>query len=223
MADDIFREALQDLRAERLRQAGRRYGLLLAVLVLLLLVGFGAWQYRLYRQRQAAEVTAAAYFAGVKAAEQGPHGNAAQAGPLFAQVAAGGPRGFRTLARFWQARIAWEAGRPQQAVAAWDGIAADRGADPTLRGLATLLSVQHQIDHGDPALLASRLGTLSRPGDAWRPMAQELDAELDLRLGRLADARRKLQALSEDGAAPEGVRNRASGLAETLDAERTGG
>ena len=36
-------------------------------------------------------------------------------------------------------------------------------------------------------------------------------------------ARRKLTALSQDGGAPEGLRDRASGLNETLDETKTGG
>jgi len=223
VAEDVFKELDQELRAERLRQVGRRYGLLLLILVLLLLVGIGVWQYLAFRQRQAAEASAVSYFAGMKAMEQPPHGNPAQAAPLFARVVQQGPEGFRTLARFWQAKIDWDGGHTAQAIAAWDQISSDVQADPTLRGLATLLSVQHQMQSGDPALLMSRLGTLSHPGDPWRAMAQELDAELDLRLGRVAEARHKLQALSEDGAAPEGVRNRAAGLSETLEANKTGG
>ncbi len=234
MADDIFKEVDEDLRAERLRAAGRRYGLLLVVLVLAALIGAGIWQFQLYRQRQLAGGTAAIFFAATKQADSSSHaasGNGAappsagQAGAaeLFAQVVARGPEGFRTLARFRQARIAWDAGRRTQALGFWDALHDDAGADPTLRGLASLLWVQHQLDDGDPAILKSRLGRLSTPGAPWRPLAQELDAEIDLRLGHVAEARRKLAALSEDAAAPEGLRNRAAGLHDTLDNLKTGG
>ena len=233
MADDIFKEVDEDLRAERLRAAGRRYGLLLVVLILAALIGAGIWQFQLYRQRQLAGETAALFFAATKQADSGSHAasggaappSAGQAGAadLFAQVAARGPEGFRTLARFRQARIAWDGGRRAQALGFWDAVHDDAAADPTLRALASLLWVQHQLDDGDPAVLKSRLGPLSTPGAVWRPMAQELDAEIDLRLGHIAEARRKLAALGEDGSAPEGLRNRAAGLHDTLDNLKTGG
>lgn len=239
MADDIFKEVDEDLRAERLRAAGRRYGLLFAVLVLAAVIGAGIWQFQLYRQRQLAVSTASIFFDATRQADSTSHAGGADTGKpdaggkasagqaaaadLFAQVAARGPEGFRTLARLRQAQIAWDGGRHGPALGFWDAVHDDPAADTMLRGLASLLWVQHQLDDGDPAVLKSRLGALSRPGNAWRPMAQELDAEIDLRLGHVADARRKLAELGEDGAAPEGLRNRAAGLRDTLDNPKTGG
>ncbi len=228
MADDIFKEVDEELRLERLRAGGRRYGLLGLVVVLLVLAASGAWQYGLYRQRQRAEASASSFFAAMKQADSSSHvgggPSAAQLGAakLFAGVEARGPEGFRTLSRFRQAQIAWDGSQHGEALRLWDAVHDDAAADPTLRGLASLLWVQHQVDDGDPAVLKSRLGPLSSPGDTWRPMAQELDAEIDLRLGHVDEARRKLAALGEDGAAPEGVRNRAGGLRETLDTKAGG-
>ncbi len=229
MADDIFKEIDEELRLERLRAGGRRYGLLGLAVLLLVVVGSGAWQYELYRQRQRAAVTASSFFAAMKLADSVSHvgggASAAQssAAKLFERVEARGPEGFRTLSRFRRAQLAWDGGEHAQALRLWEAVHDDGAADATLRGLASLLWVQHQLDDGDPAVLKSRLGALSRPGDSWRPMAQELDAEIDLRLGHVDEARRKLAALGEDGAAPEGVRNRAAGLRETLDITKAGG
>ena len=228
MADDIFKEVDEEFRLERLRAAGRRYGMLGLAALLLLVVASGAWQYQLYRQRQQAAATASGFFAAMKQADSAGHAGgglgAAQLGAakLFAQLERRAPEGFGTLSRFRRAQLAWDGGQHGEALRLWDVVHDDAAADATLRGLASLLWVQHQVDDGDPAILKSRLGALSRPGDTWRPMAEELDAEIDLRLGHVAEARRKLAALSEDGAAPEGVRNRAGGLRETLDAKAGG-
>ncbi|WP_428394115.1 hypothetical protein [Lichenicoccus sp.] len=229
MADDIFKEVDEDLRAERFRAAGRRAGALGVIVVVLAAAGVGVWQFETYQGRQKAAATAATFFAAGKLADSGahpgggPNPSSKQAASLFAEVASRRPEGFRTLARFRLAQIAWEGGQTVQALAYWNAIDEDASADPTLRGLASLLWVQHQVADGDAALLESRLGALSRPGGPWRPLAQELDAELDLRLGHVAEARRKLAALSTDGSAPEGLRNRASGLEETLGTAKTGG
>ena len=229
MADDIFKEVDEDLRAERLRATGRRLGALGVALIVIVAAGVGIWQFEAYRSQQQAAATATTFFAAAKLADSDAHpgggagASSKQAAARFAQVVQRGPEGFRTLARFRLAQIAWEDGRTVQALGYWNAIHQDGSADPTLRGLASLLWVQHQVANGDAALLESRLGALSRPGGPWRPMAQELDAELDLRLGHVAEARRKLAALSIDGSAPEGLRDRATGLKETLGAAKTGG
>ena len=223
LADDIFKEIDEDLRAERMRAAGRRYGVAAIVAVLLVACGIGFWQFQLWRQRQAAAATASVFFAAMTQADssRSAGGSAAmQAVPLFQQVERDGPEGFRTLARCRQAQIVWDAGDHKAALGLWSAVHSDASADPDLRGLADLLWVQHQVDDGDPALLESHLGTLSRPGAPWRPMAQELDALIDLRTGHVAEAKRKLAMLSEDGSASEELRNRAAGLNETLDQNR---
>nr|WP_321983068.1 hypothetical protein [uncultured Lichenicoccus sp.] len=225
MADDIFKEIDEDLRAERLRATGRRYGAAALAGVVVIAAGVGLWQVQLWRQGQAAQATASVFFAAMKQADAsrsaGGSGSAAmQAVPLFEQVQRDGPEGFRTLARFRQAQIVWDTGDHKAALGLWGAIDKDSAADPDLRGLADLLWVQHQVDDGDPALLESHLGTLSRPGAPWRPMAQELDALIDLRTGHVAEAKRKLAMLSEDGAASEDLRNRAGGLNETIPAAK---
>ena len=231
MADDIFKEVDEELRAERLRAAGRRWGVLGLALVLLCVLLAGGWQIEAYRQRERAAASAAIFFEATKQADSSilaagsgdVSAGQTKAAGLFAQVAARGPDGLRTLARLRQAQIAWQSGQHAQALGLWNAIHDDSDADSTLRGLASLLWVQHQMETGDPALLKSRLGALSGSGDAWRPMAQELDAELDLRLGHVDEARRKLAAIAQDGAAPEGLRNQAGGLNDTLDQTKTGG
>ncbi len=225
MADDIFKEIDEDLRAERTRAMARRFGALAVVVVLLALVGVGVWQFEASRARQRAMATAATYFAATDLADSGqpglgPNASGGKAAMMFEQVVRRGPEGFRTLARLRLAQLAWQAGHHTQALGFWEAIHDDASADATLRGLASLLWVQHQIGAGDPALLASRLGELSRPGAPWRPMAQELDAELDLRTGHTTEAKRKLAGLSEDGQAPEALRERARGLNQIIEAPR---
>ena len=223
MADDIFKEIDEDLRAERMRAAGRRYGAAAIAAVVVVAAGVGLWQFQVWRQGQAAQATASVFFSAMKQADSSRSAGGAaaqQAVPLFEQVERDGPEGYRTLARFRQAQIVWDAGDHTAALALWGAIDQDASADPDLRGLADLLWVQHQVDDGDPALLESHLGTLSRPGAPWRPMAQELDALIDLRTGHVSEAKRKLAMLSEDGAASEELRNRAAGLNETVDDTR---
>jgi hypothetical protein len=105
-----------------------------------------------------------------------------------------------------------DAGDLAGAAALWDEVAADGSADPLLRDLATLMWAQHTIDRADPALLAARLKPLTDPGNAWRPLAQEQLALLDIRQGHTDPAKATLGKLADDVTAPVGVRARAGAL-----------
>ncbi len=74
------------------------------------------------------------------------------------------------------------------------------------------MAVQHQLDHGDPTQLEARLKPLTAPGNPWSALAREQLALLDLRQGKLSEAKTALRALSVDVIAPNGVRQRAGAL-----------
>jgi hypothetical protein len=105
-----------------------------------------------------------------------------------------------------------DAGDVPGAVARWNAVAADTSADPLLRDLASLLATARELDHGDPAQLEARLKPLAEPGNPWSTLAQEQLAMLDLREGKVDDARKTLQTLSVDIDSPSGLRARASAL-----------
>ncbi len=216
---DIFDELNEDLRAERGRALAMRYGGWVAGLLVLVLIGVGGWQgWHWYQDRQATKA-AAPFLAAMNAAAALPLGPAPQRAAVaeaFARVAATAPDGYRTLARLREAALQSDAGDGTAALALWDKVAQDSSADPILRDLATLLWAQHQIDHGDPASIDSRLKTLEADGNPWRPLAQEAGALLSLRQNDKAAAIRSLRLLATDPEAAEGVRNRASGLLTLL-------
>lgn len=233
MVDDIFSEVDDDLRAERMRARTRRlaaFGLGFLVLAAIVL---GGWEYFQYRQRTLAASVAQAFFAAQKDADTTPLAAAGPDAPLtreqqravgeFGAVAADGPAGFATLSRLRMAALAWEGGDHPRALALWDQISEDRGANRDLRGLADLLWVQHRADDADPSILKTRLRGILSPASPWHLLALELDALVDLRTNRLADARRKLTMLTQDAAVSESERSRASGLLDTLDTSKTGG
>ena len=68
------------------------------------------------------------------------------------------------------------------------------------------------LDHGDPAQLEARLKPLAEPTNPWSSLAREQLAMLDLRQGKVEDARKTLQALSIDISAPAGLRQRTAAL-----------
>ena len=222
---DIFDEVEEDLRAERLKRLLLRYGGVLAaaaVAVVLAVAAYQGWTW--YKGRHALEV-AGAYVAAVKAADApaGPVRDAAR--PQLADIVANGPSGYRTLARLREAALMVEAGDLAGANAAWDAVAGDGGADRLLRDFADLQWALHNLDAAEPAAVAARLQKLAAPTSPWHGLANEAQALLSLRQGQVDAARDTLRLLAQDTAAPEGVRQRASGLLEQIgpSESKTGG
>lgn len=219
---DIFDEINEDLRAERAKRFALRYGWLVALLVVLLAGGVGAWQAWRRHQGQQANGVAAAYLGAMREAD-GPAAADGQPTPSrsaamaeFDRLAETGPEGYRSLARLRGAALHASSGDVPGALAAWDKLAADTAADPLLRDLANLMWVQHQVDSGDPAAVEGRLQPLLAANNPWRPLALENQAWLALRTGKADQARDILRQLAADAAAPDGVRGRANGLLAQL-------
>ncbi len=218
--DDIFREVEDEVRAERARRVARRYGWLVAGVVVLAAVGLCGWQaWQWYEQRQ--DMAAAGVFlTAMQTAETAvgmdtsPARKSAVDG--FEKVIATAPEGYRTLARLRVAALQASGGQKAAALSAWQAVTDDGAADPLLRDLSSLLWVEGQLDAGDPAVLQARLEKLTGPTNAWHGLALEAQAVLDIRQGHNDAARRTLQSLAQDVTTAEGTRGRANALLARL-------
>jgi hypothetical protein len=217
---DIFDEVNEDLRAERAQRMLRRYGGVIIAAALAVVVVAGGWEaWRWYGARQDA-AAATAYLSAMNLADTLPPGADAQAKApaiaAFQNVAATAPVGYRTLARLRLAALQAGAGQAEAASASWNELAGDSAADPLLRDLANLLWAQQGVDKGDPALVEARLKPLTAADNPWHQIAQEYMALLDVRTGKIDEAKAILRPLSADMTAPEGLRGRAGGLLDRL-------
>jgi hypothetical protein len=213
---DIFDEVNEDLRADRARTQLRRYGGLVALAAVLVVVGVGGWKAWQWQQGRQTAVVAQSFITALDAAA-GPAGEARTAAVQdLARLGRDAPVGYRTLARLREASLQADAGNLAAAETLWNQVANDGSADRLLRDAAVLQSVLHQIDSGDPAALAARLKPLAAPDNPWHPMAEEAQALLDLRQGRNDAARDTFRRLGQDVTAPDGVRGRANGLLSRL-------
>jgi hypothetical protein len=209
---DIFDEVEEDLRAERAEKLLKKYGAVIVALAVAVIAAAAGWQmWNRYQHQQ--DAAAAARFVAVQ--------EGANALPVLDQLAASGPNGYKTLARLRAAALKADAGDLQGAESLWNAVAADSGADPLLRDFASLMATSRDLDHGDPGQLEARLKPLAEPANAWSSLAREQLAMLDLRQGKIEDARKTLRALSIDIDAPSGLRNRASALLTGLGGQDT--
>jgi hypothetical protein len=217
---DIFDEVDEELRAERAQQLLKRYGGVIvagAVLIVGAAAGWQGWRWYEARRDQAAAV---AYLTATNLVDATAAGSSeasrAAAAAALGKLAATAPDGYATLARLREAALKADAGDTQGASGLWDQVAGDSSSDPLLRDLASLLWAQHQIDSGDPSLLQARLKALTAPDNPWHALAEEQLALLDLRQGKVDQAKNTLHRLAQDATAPNGVRGRASGLLSRL-------
>ena len=199
---DIFNEVEEDLRRDQYLKLWRRYGIWLAAASALLVVGTGAFSiWRTWHADKLAAVSEALVAASSLEAD-GKHREAAEA---FAKLGEGAPGGYHVLAGLRQAAALATAGDMPGAVTAACG-------DAALRELASLKAAFILVDTATPEDMAKRLAPLAAEGRPWRHSARELQALSALKQGRKDDARTILTAISDDQAAPEGLRGRASEL-----------
>ncbi len=219
---ELYDEIRGEFRADQARMLAKRYGWMVALLVLVVLLGIGGWQYRRWTQGRADAAAAGELLQQMQLADApgGPH---AGVPPGLQAIAGGAPDIYRVLALLREASIRAEMGDVKAAVGRWDQVAADGAAPRLLRGLATLLSVQHQVGQGEANLLIARLGGIEAEADPWRPLAEETQALIELRAGRQPQASELLRQLQADARAPEGVRGRARALLQALGAEPAAG
>jgi len=217
---DIFDEVDEELRADRAQALLKRYGGVLigaAVLIVAATAGWQGWRWWQARQETAA---AEAFLGELRAAEAltpaSPAAERAAVAGRLEQLAAGAPAGYRTLARLRAAGLRAEAGERANAAAMAEAVANDSGADPLLRGYASLLAVRYQLDDGDPARLQARLAPLLAADSPWRGLARETEALLALRQGQREQAKALLGEIAKDVTMPDGVRARANALLSRL-------
>jgi len=209
---DIFDEVEDELREERMQALLKKYAGLLFAAALLVIGGAAGWKGWIWYQERRDLAAASSYLSASEISDATGVASPARAAAVaaFQAVAAGAPNGYRILARLREASLRADSGDLQGASAVWDTVAADGSADPLLRDLANLTWCIYHADKGDPALLEGRLKPLTTPGNAWRSLALEQLALLDLRQGHAEAAKTELKKLASDATAPAGVRNRAA-------------
>lgn len=207
MSDEsIFREVDEEVRHEQLQKLWEKYGIYVisaCVGVVVAVGGVKGWQ---AYQRSVAETAGVEYIEAVDLAEKG---DTAEAEKRFAELAANGPKGYAALANFQIAAAMVNAGRDQEAIKAYDRIAADGSLDDMLRNLARIKAGLLVVDQSSLADVTTRLGDLNTRDNPWRNAAREIIALAAFKAGDVKQADRLYTEIIGDLTAPQGMRERA--------------
>ncbi len=210
---DIFREVEEEIRHERYAKLWTKYGkyvIAVAVAVVVATAGTVAWRDH-QRKERAAE--SERYAAGMMLIAENKIPEAADAFAALAKDAGGD---YGALARLEEAGLRAQAGDAAGAQRAYDELANDSNAKRSLRDLAVLLAVMHDLDKIDPAEGRQRLKPLLADDNPWRFSARELTALLALRVGDNAGAKEAYKAVADDQNAPPALRARATEMLASL-------
>jgi len=209
---DIFHEVDEEVRRERLQKLWDRYSIYVIALAVLIVVGVGLWRgYEWWIGKQAA-AAGAKFEQALTLSEQGKHAEAEQA---FAKLAADAPAGYRVLARL-RAAAELAQTKPDEAVQAYDALAADGSLTQTVRDLANLRAGMLLVDKAPFADLEKRLGPLTEPGRTFRASARELLALSAWQHNDMAAARKYIDMITTDAESPPGARTRAEVLSALI-------
>jgi len=204
-SDSFIHEVSEEVRRDRLYAVLRRWGWLIGAVLVLIIGGAAANEWRKARIQSAAEAAGDAMRAAYLEADP-----AERAGRL-AEIAADLPQA-AVLARFAEAGSRIEAGDREAAARLLADLSADGGVPDLYRQLAALQRVMLLGADLDASERLATLEMLTAQDAPFRPLALEQRALAQLDAGDQGAARSDLQAILDDPAAPEQVRARARQL-----------
>lgn len=224
---DVFLREVDDaLREDQLLTAARRYGRLLAAILVVGLAGFGAYLW--WDSRHAGDVARSGEKF-VVALDRIEGGQMAQGQAALVPLARSGSPGYQAASRLMQAGLAVEEGRLGEAEKLLGAVAADEAAPAPFRELARIREVALRFDGMPPAEVVRRLKPLAVPGNPWFGSAGELVGAAYLKQGRDDLAGPLFAAMAKDNNVPRSLSSRAQQLAGILgvdavvDAEQAAG
>lgn len=217
---DILDEVEEDIRHERMVKAVQRYGglvLLAAILVVLAVAGQEIWQN--YRHRLAQQ-NASTYLALTQVVDQpGTVVTPAVADATAAKLVAFSTHAteiYKTLARMRAAALYAAANETPKAAMLWTQVAADEAAPLLVRETANLLWAQHELGSAKDTDILARLQGMTEQNNPYHGLARELQAMVYLHEGNIPMAKSFFAQVQDDPTLPSGTRSRAAAMLTEL-------
>ncbi|WP_164843935.1 tetratricopeptide repeat protein [Croceicoccus ponticola] len=211
---DVFlREVDEAVRQDQMATAARRFGIPLAIAVVLGIAGLGGYLFWQSQQHARAEADAVELTLAVDRLEANqPDAALTKIAPLASSEFAG----TRVPAQLLQAGIAQGKGEADKAAKLYAAIAADADAPQPMRDLATVRLVSLQYDTMKSADVIAKLKPLAVPGKAFFASAGEMVGMAYIEQGKTDLAGPLFAEISRDEKAPEALRARARQIAGLL-------
>lgn len=211
MSDEsLFREVDEEVRQEEYKKLWDRYGTLLIAVCGAVIAAVAGWKGYEYYQLKQTEAASILFFDGARAAAAGKTEDAQR---LMGLVTA---PGYAELGRLQVAGALAASGKTQEAIAAYDAIAADAKVDAALRDAAAIRAGYLLVDTAKPDDLLGRLGRFDKDDQVWRHQAREIFGLAAYRSGDFAMADRYMQALFADAATPRDMKERAQVMIQLI-------
>ena len=192
---DILDEAREAVQQEQMLALVKKYGSLVVMLTVGVIVAIIGWQMWKASERKAQYKASIAYFDALEKLQAGDKKGAAEA---LSAIVKNAPKGYKSIAQLQLAAQKVEAGKVKEAIADYEAI--EKTGDPAFRELATLL-IAELTD-----------GPVENTKGVWRFSALELQGLKYLQAKEYAKARESFTKISTDPVTPQGIRQRATDL-----------
>ena len=218
--NDVFmREVDEELRRDEMVAFGRKYGVWIAVLVVLFLAVLGGSLWWRHHKEAVAGRQGEQFKAALDSLASG---NTKAADPALAKLAQSSHDGYRAMAEFSQADLLLKNDDLKGAAAKFAAIANDQSLDAPFRNLALIRQISAEYDSLDPQKVIDRLKPLAVKGNPWFGSAGEMVAMAYLQQNKRAEAGKLFGEIAQDADTPESLRQRAVQMAALLNDSATG-
>lgn len=206
MSDDSFiREVDEELRSEQFQTFWKKYGKLVIGAAVAIVVVTGGYRYYEYYSFNQAASAGDAFMEAVELAQDGKTDEAIAA---FAALETSDAQSYQVLALMRGASELAKSGDTAGAIAKFDAIANNAGAEENLRSIARIRAALLLVDSGTVADVEQRVSPLSAPGAPYRASAREALGLAYYKAGDLENAFKQFNSLVDDGDTPQALLQR---------------
>ena len=217
--ETFVREVDEDLRRDRARDFGKKYGGWVAAAVVLFLAASGGFIYWQYHQQQRSERQVEQLAEAFKNLGGGGRDAAIK---QVDDLSANGTKSVRATALFTRAALALEQNDLKLATAKYREIAGDTGLPKPYRDAALIRQTALEFDSLQPQAIVARLKPLVERGNPWFGTAGEMTAMALIKQGKTKDAGQLFAAIARDTSVPDSIRARSVQLAGSLGVDASG-
>lgn len=217
---DIFNEIDEELRQEKLKKLWDRWGVLVLVAAVAVVVAVAGWRVWDHMRLQRAAAEGDAYVAATELAKAGDAKGAEEALLTLAKTSAGG---YPVLSALRAAGARAQAGEIEPAITAFDAIAADPKTPLRFAEIARIRAAYLAVDVADRAAVEARATPMAEAGRPYRAAAREILALAAWKAGDATAVAARIAEIEADPETPRDLIDRISVLSALVKAQGTSG